>query len=350
MAHIFKKYKENQKGILVLSHQEVQFVLNNPNSHHYVHQLKQKYFIGVHYGGFSQGVIVPSFCDFYMGLSSVIGAQNDSILHIPLASGNFTAQYFKPNPEVYKYWDIINVSRNGKVKNLEIFFREIKKIYNLGYKYKVLLVCASREEENERSHFVNIADEYYNIFTKEERELFTLMRLGKDLEFKGLSKKQLSFFYQSSKVSALFSEMEGFPGVVPEALLTGLPVVLWKHQRGSATDFLDNSNSVLFDSFDNSHQALIQAVEGYNNFSHNQEKLINNLREDYSLEKIKKYFSLMYEKEGQQFDGELINTDDLVSRLPSHFVELPWANERRFNGHITELDNFIIFTNESLKN
>lgn len=349
MAHTFKKYTENNKGIIVLSHQEVDFILNNQNVHNMVDQLKSKYFIGVHYGGFSQGVRTPPFCDFYMGLPSVIGNQGD-VYNIPLASGNFTAKFFKPNPEAFKYWDIINVSRNGKVKNLNLFFKEVKKIYDLGYKYNILLVCASREEETPQSHFLDIADVYYTMFSKEEREMFTLMRLGKDLDFKGLNKKQLSFFYQSSKISTLFSEMEGFPGVVPESLLSGVPVVLWRHQRGSAKDFLDETNSILFDNFDEAHLSLIKAVENYNIFNFNYDLINNNLREDFSLEKLKKYFNILYNINHQEFDGHLINVDDLVSRLPAHLSDLPWANNRKFNGHITNLENFKIFFDQCLIN
>lgn len=103
------------------------------------------------------------------------------------------------------------MSRAGNVKRLDVFFDQVKKIYELGYRYKILLVCPKRNEETEQDHFVNIADVYYNTFTNEERHLFTLMRLDEDLEFKGLSKTQLAYFYQASKVSTLFSLCEEVP-------------------------------------------------------------------------------------------------------------------------------------------
>lgn len=348
MAHIFKKTRNLTKGIVVFTHQELNFILSTPEVHECVERIKRSYFIGIHYGGFSFGARLPPFCDFYMGRPSVTNIKNQqpTVFDIPLASGNFTAKFFCEDKSVKKYWDIINVSRNGKVKNLNLFFREIKKIYSLGHKYNVLLVCASRNEETEQSHFVNIADVYYEMFSKEERDMFTLMRLGKDLEFKGLSKKQLSYFYQASKVSTLFSEMEGFPGVVPESLLAGVPVVIWSGQRGSARDYLNDTNSVLFESFDDAHVSLIEAVENYDNFHHDQIFLQSELREDLSLKKLKNYFKELYEKNGQTFDGELINTDDLVSRLPAHFIGLPWATNRQFNGHMDTVEKFKIFWEE----
>ena len=347
MAHIFKNPTSENKGIIVLTHQEVGFILNNQDTHANIIEIKNKYFIGVHYGGYSYGVKVPTFCDFYFGLPSVIGPQ-PHVYHIPLASGNFTAPCFNPDPDNSKYWDIINVSRNGNVKNLRLFFREVKKIYDMGLKYKILLVCASREEEVDHDHFTDIADVYYDMFTKEERDLFTLMRLGKDLEFKGLSKKQLSYFYQSSKVATLFSKTEGFPGVICEALLTGLPVVIWSGQRGSAKDFLNNTNSILFNNFDEAHLALIEAVKNYKQFDHDHDSLLNELGEEESIKKLKNHFSKIYSLNEQKYDYKLINQDDLVSRLPAHYVPLPWANNRHHNGHIKTVEQFNVFTKEIL--
>ena len=61
---------------------------------------------------------------------------------------------------------------------------------------------------------------------------------------------------------------------------------------------------------------------------------------NYTYEKLDNYFTELYNKHGQQFDGELINTDDLVSRLPSHYTELPWVNTRLYNGHMVKRSQF----------
>tara|TARA_S200002703_G_scaffold139630_1_gene130396 strand:+ start:2088 stop:3143 length:1056 start_codon:yes stop_codon:yes gene_type:complete len=351
MAHIFKKSTNNTKGIIVLTHQEVDFIMSTPETHEKVRDLFNKNFIGVHYGGFSFGATPPPFCSFYMGLPSVtdIKQRHPNIFNIPLASGNFTSSVFKEDKRVFKYWDIINVSRNGNVKNLRKFFTEIKKLYSLGYNYKVLLVCASRNEETPEDHFVDISDVYYDMFSKEERDMFTLLRLGKDLEFKGLSKKQLAFFYQSSKVMTLFSEVEGFPGVIPEALLTGVPVVIWEGQKGSGKDYLNCDNSKLFNTYDEAHKSLIDAVEDLDNFSFNFEELRDNLNDEKSLLKLKGYFKDLYNNFEQSFDGELINTDDLVSRLPAHYVDLPWVSGRDGNGHVKSMEAFNVLYEEIQK-
>ena len=346
MAHIFKHPKEDSKGIVVLSHQEAY-----RGQDHYsdmMNRIGEKYFIGVHYGGFSNGAPYPSFASFFMGRPSVtdISRRYPDAFEIPIVSANFTSTVFRKDPEVKKYWDIINVSRAAKLKKLDVFFREIKKIYDKGYKYKVLLISPKRHEDTKEDHFIDIEEVYYDMFSKEERQLFTLMRLAQNLEFKGLSKTQLSYFYQSSKCATLFSDCEGSPGVIAEALLTEIPVVMYDGQLGSGKDFLTKENSVVWRDYNNAHECLIEAVENHDQFMFDTETLASAYREDRGLEQLKLYFEKLYSLHGQDFDGELINTDDLVSRLPSHYTELPWVDSRLYNGHMTKSEHYETFYKE----
>ncbi len=341
MAHIFKYPSGDNNGIVVISHLEAYRAMDDYRG--IIDDIKNKgYFIGVHYGGFSNGAPYPDFADFFMGKPSVtdIAQRNPDAFDIPIVSSNFTSIVFKKDPEVKKYWDIINVSRAGNVKRLDVFFNEVKKIYNLGFKYKILLVCPKRHEETKEDHFVDIEDVYYEMFTKEERQLFTLMRLDESLEFKGLSKTQLAYFYQASKVSTLFSMCEGSPGVIAESLLCEVPVVVHGQQLGSGRDLLNESNSRFWYDDSSAHKSLIHAVENYDKFIFDMESIKNNYLEDRGIENLKLYFCRLYQSHEQKFDGELINTDDLVSRLPSHYTELPWLDSRLYNGHITDKESF----------
>ena len=343
MAHIFKNAIHNQNGIVVISHIEA-----NIASEKYmdiIDRIKnQGNFIAIHYGGFSYGATYPEFADFFMGKPSVtdIAQRYSDAFEIPVVSSNFTSTVFKKDPEVKKYWDIINISRSGNVKRLDVFFREIKKIYDSGKNYKILLVCAKRNEEqlHPQGHFLNIEDVYYDMFTDRERQLFTLMRLDESLEFKGLSKTQLSYIYQASKVSTLFSMCEGSPGVIAESLLSEVPVVVHGNQMGSGRDLLNESNSRQWYDDNEAHKSLIDAVENYDKFTFDMEAIHYNYREDKGLERVREYFVKLYEKHGQVFDGNLIHTNDLVSRLPSHYTSLPWLKSRLYNGHITEREQF----------
>ena len=350
MAHIFKYSSQDSHGIIVISHLEAYRAMQSHGD--IIDRIKNNgYFIGVHYGGFSAGALYPDFADFFMGKPSVtdIAKRYPSSFEIPIVSSNFTSSVFKKDPEVKKYWDIINVSRAGNVKRLDVFFDQVKKIYDLGYRYKILLVCPKRNEETEQDHFVNIADVYYDTFTNEERHLFTLMRLDEDLEFKGLSKTQLAYFYQASKVSTLFSLCEGSPGVIAESLLCEVPVVVHGQQRGSGRDFLDENNSCFWYDDPLAHQSLIQAVENYDKFEFDMDVIKENYREDKGLKNLKTYFEQLYNNHDQQFDGDLVNTDDLVSRLPSHYTDLHWLGSRFNNGHMHDREQFEKFYDATCK-
>ena len=129
MAHIFKYPSENNNGIVVISHQEADRFMSEHSD--LMHDIKAKnYFVGVHYGGFSVGVNYPPFADFFMGRRSVtnIAQRYPNAFEIPVVSSNFTSTVFKSDPEVKKYWDIINVSRAGKVKRLDLFLNEVRKV------------------------------------------------------------------------------------------------------------------------------------------------------------------------------------------------------------------------------
>ena len=106
MAHIFKKTTPEQKGIIVISHQEAYRAFESHGD--IIQKIKDKgYFIGIHYGGLSLGALYPSFADFFMGRPSVtdIAVRCPHSFEIPVVSSNFTSTVFKKDPDVKKYWE-----------------------------------------------------------------------------------------------------------------------------------------------------------------------------------------------------------------------------------------------------
>lgn len=323
MATILKKPTESAKGVICFTHKEVSSI--KPSC------LQGKYFLGVHYGGFSIGATVPNWASFYFGRNSVVGNANHAI-RIPLASANFTPECFKQIP-CDKMWDIINVSRNARLKNLNLFFDAVKRLYSRKKMYRVLLVCPTRREENDWDHYTNITEVYYGRFSEKEREYFTLLRLSPELHYLGLSQSQLAMFYQHSKVCTLFSETEGSPKVITEALLCGCPIVVYNKQLGSGRDFLDKNNSVQFGNFAEADVALEEAVENYTSLIPST-ALYDEMSITYTLPLLKQYLAGLYQSHGQVFDGELINTDNLNLRLPAHYVYNPWATSPYYTSDI----------------
>ena len=356
MTHIFKNPTPTAKGIILFTHKEMAWffpgknkikliksfvknpslrkgaeVMKNPSSKSITtyQKIRDHFYIGVHIGGDLAGQNLFDDCDFYLASDSCDMKKVKNIFRIPLVSRNFTPKCFY-NRHQKKYWDILSISRNPKFKNLNQFLKSIRKIYGLGYDFKVLLICQKNKNENNNDKFyTSLMDDYYSLFSYNERQNFSLLRLSSDVAFPGLSHELMAHFYNSAKVFTLFSQVEGSSKAVSEALCCGLPVVIKHDLRGGARDYLDKTNSIFFDTYDNAHEALIHAVKNYENFDIDSEKQQKALGEENSLDKIKEYFNILYEKNGQKFDGELINTDRLNVRFPAHLNEdIGWAKTR----------------------
>jgi len=289
---------------------------------------QRHYFVGVHYGWTASSIPLYENCDFLMTPQQIDTNRNNQIIHIPLASRNFTPQCFQ-NKNQIKYWDILCVSRMAKFKNLDYLLKSIRKIFDKGYNYKVLMIVSENKKIYAKKFYTNLMDDYYSLFSYNERQNFSIMLLSSNIGFAGLPFEVMSHFYNSSKIFTLFSNAEGSSKVISEALLCGLPVVVKDNLEGGGRDFLRKNNSILFSSFENAHESLIQAVEHYNLFKVENETLRQNLSEEFSLEKLKEYFKRLFEENGQTFDGKLINTDHLNIRIPAHLNEnIPWAKDR----------------------
>ena len=320
MAHIFKHPSEGSKGILVFTHKEI------GKAETRAHSLREKYYLGIHYGS-AANLYTHSqpWQDFCMGAKSTVSFGNAEPFRIPFNSRGFTPEYFTEKKQTTKYWDIINVSRNANVKKLPEFLNAIRKLYDQGKMYKVLLVVPSADNEKPNSHFTNIVDVYGDMFSEKERELFTLMRLSKELGFLGISPRTIAHFYNSSKVFCLLSDAEGESRVIHEALLCGLPVVVYAGLLGGGRDYLDQSNSVQFGSYNDVYLALDAAVQGSEgDLKVDTERLSEELSELKTIPRVKQMFSQLYSINNEKFDNELINTDNLNLRLPGHYLNVPW--------------------------
>lgn len=356
MAHIFKNPTSDTKGIIVFTHKEMQWFFPGKNKVKLIklyvrnfslrqglellinliipnrirknyNKISRHYFIGVHYGGYASSIPLYENCDFLM-TPQQIDTKNYSILRIPLASRNFTSKIFQ-NRNQTRYWDILCISRMIKIKNLNYFLKSIRKIFDKGYNYKVLMIVPENKKIDSKRFYTNLMDDYYSLFSFKERQNFSIILLSSNIGFPGLSSEVMSHFYNSSKIFSLFSIAEGSSKVISEALLCGLPVVVKENLEGGGRDFLSKDNSILFSSFENAHESLIKAVENFNLFNIENETLCQNLSEEFSVEKLKEYFKKLFEENGQTFDGKLINTDRLNFRIPAHLNEnIPWTRDR----------------------
>ncbi|WP_425395011.1 glycosyltransferase [Aeoliella sp.] len=306
--------------------------------------ITQRYLVGIHFGWVQPaGFRLPPWASFYFAHDGLV--QNQHAYRIPLVSANFTPDYFVPNPEVPKYWDLIYIARNSRHKKLEEFFQCVRNIYDAGRDYKVLLICRTDgTNSNSTIAFRDLAGTYYRLFSPAERERFTLLGLSSELRYLGMSQRQLVYFYQSSKVATLFSSREGTPKMISEALLCGLPVVVNRSLEGGGRRHLNKSNSVQFSGYSNAHLAVIEAVENHRQLQPSSQRMRGVLSEEFSLPKLIDYLRELHELHGKRFDGELINLDRLNLRLPAHLVDdIPWATDSSMTSDIVSQSQWRIF-------
>ena len=150
----------------------------------------------------------------------------------------------------------------------------------------------------------------------------------------------------------MLSSAEGESRVIHEALLCGLPVVCYAGLLGGGRDHLNDTNSAQFTDYENIHLSLIKAAENAGSqLIVDTESLSAELSEIKTIPKLKQLFEEMYNKDGNEFDGELINTDELNLRLPAHYLEVPW-NVESGNGvtaDIVSKEQMTIFIKELMK-
>jgi len=306
-------------------------------------KIRRHYFIGVEIGADPAFINRYENCDFYMASNHFDMKRIRHILKIPIIARNFTPKCFY-NRHQEKYWDILCIARSSKVKNLNYLLKSIRKIFDQGYNYKVLMIVPENKKMDPKRFYTNLMNDYYSLFLSDERQNFSIILLSSNIGFSALPSEVMSHFYNSSKIFTLFSNAEGGSRVISEALLCGLPVVVKDNLEGGGRDFLSKNNSILFSSFENAHESLIQAVENYDLFKVENKTLRQSLSEEFSLEKLKEYFKKLFEENGQTFDGKLINTDRLNIRLPAHLSEnIPWGKGRFSTADIASYKQLKIF-------
>lgn len=368
MAHLLKLPQKNQKGIVLLTHKEAR-VFNNgvkqirfdsvnkisnkifppdrlaPFYQKKFTELKKHYYVGQHFGWYHRDYVGVPEVDFYLATESTVTFRDGSaVFRVPLSSSSFINEAFGPKNYGHKLWDIITVTHNGKHKRMRDFILSIRKLYDEGKRYRVLLLNKKSIFEPGKIFDNEAVDLYYELFNDEERQSFVMMRLSNDMSFLGMPSETIAQFMNLSKVFALFSEQEGEPRAVAEALICGIPVVTWQHIRaGGSIDHLNETNSVRFETYEASAAALSEAVENAEKFTVDSENLIKRLREDHTIEIFKDYLQRLYERDGQVFDRSLEGGKLLANAVNAHLVGVPWAKDRFGTADIVTKQQFETF-------
>lgn len=376
MAHIFKHPDGSSKGIVVFTHKEMGYfyrdhaffqpyrsrkerlkklVLPENNKEakedrQILKRIHNRYFIGTHFGWGMERFPKLEHIDFTLSSPTGVTFEEGSThRQIPLNSSNFTpAHFYLPEPKKHlKMWDILMVSRDTRFKNLDKFLHSIRKLFDSGNVCDVLLVVPSnkRFDTDETKVYTALLEDYQRMFSADERDRFSIIKMHPDLPHPGVSPHQIRRFFHLSKVFTLFSKKEGGSKVISEALLSGLPVVVKSDLEGGGRDSLNEKNSVFFDDFNSAHLALAKALDQWEELNADPSAMLYELHEEHVLKRLEKEFEQLFDAHGQTYTGNLINTNRLGKRLPAHWHDgLPWADLRFASPDIGSQEQLGLFT------
>ena len=319
MAHLFKAATPTTQGILVFTHKERDRFFK---SHSLPMGGLDNYLCGTHYGG-----VQPSIRkrrpneQFIMGTETAVRFLAPEPYRIPYLARNFTPSFFAPNPEVPKRYDVLCVSRCHKVKNLNKLCTAMRQLFDAGKRLRVHLIVPGQKKPDTK--YWDVFGHHKKKFSPAERKIFTVVH-APGTSFRGMPQEKLVEYYQRARAFVLPSQREGSPKVVSEALLCGCTVVLDEKLKGGGLDQINDENAVLFRRGYSLADALVDAVAKSKASTWDSSALAQEIREDYTLDKLKESFRGLYRKHDQEFDGELLNTDNLNFRLNGHWHDVPW--------------------------
>jgi len=322
MAHLIKKSKLNNRGIIVFTDKEWSFFTNS-NLLNKIRSLKKKYFLGFNTGGYHGKTKLPEEVDFVFGNERFISFESDKILRLPYSDSNFVSKEFFDMGISERFYDICCVNSISKLKRTAELLKEIKKVFKLKM-INCLLVLTTGKHNNSTYQDLNILKLWDYIFTEEEKNYISIIYLSKKMSrFHGIPKKSLNWFLNNSKIFYAGSDYEGANRTSKEALLAGCKILYYKYSKSGISIGLNDLNSKSFEDYNDISQEITFLLKKYK-YKEVSSNDVYKFSENYTSEKLLPYFRKLHEEAGEEYDGELINLDNFSNRLASHYLNVPW--------------------------
>jgi glycosyl transferase family 1 len=315
MAFVLKRPVGQSKGVIMFTHKERSLSsLSAPLIGSALQQLRENYVMGMHWGFYAVDVPVFPAVDFHLAKPSTVQFRTPSqVRTLPFNSSMFTPEYFRQQ-ERAKHWDIISVTRNARFKNTDQLLQALRLVYDKRPETHTLVICTASARPDPKREDLGLWQQYEQSFTELERERFKLVMTNGSLF--PFARRDVAFFYQSSRVFTLFTETEGVAKVVNEALLCGLPVVIKAGFKGGGADYLTAENSRRFSSVADGARALLDTLDA-GPIRFDTGKLAREVSETYSVQQFEQALKGLFNTLGIPYQGE-IDSVDLSRKLPAH--------------------------------
>lgn len=277
MACLLKKPDNISKGVVTFTTQERdKLIFSNNRIADSINKIRSKYVIGLHHNWHDYSFRYNPFFDFSMAGEGDLADRSTPL--VTLDACNFIPDEYKPS-KGEKFWDVIYVTRAVYFKRVKLFLNTIKKLYSEGIMARVLLVVCIPPEDRDPA---NVVSEYMNMFTGDERKLFSLIPLEHDYPF-CLDSKTIAYLYRSSKVFVHFANDERRCRVVGNAAATEMPIVCMPHPASIVPKNLQKPPFIYVVENEDYGSSIKNALKDYNS--------------DNDLSEISKFFSVRNTRE-----------------------------------------------------
>jgi glycosyltransferase involved in cell wall biosynthesis len=217
---------DGAKGVVVFTTPERdRFIREQRELADSVAGLKERWLVGLHHNWHDHAFVYDPLFDFSMaGEGDLVTVDGTEVPLVTLDACNFVPASFEPGGT--KFWDVLYVARPVFFKGLPDFLTCMRALFDLGHRLRVLCVCPMPPEDPADADTVlyDLEDRYLELFSRDERRLFTLLTLRFDYPFP-LDLPTLAHLYRSSRCFVHFARDERRCRVAGYAWAAGLPVV-----------------------------------------------------------------------------------------------------------------------------
>ncbi|HBW97380.1 MAG TPA: hypothetical protein DEF74_03625 [Pseudoalteromonas sp.] len=341
MTIILKKSKNNEKGIILVSHRELLLYkfFKYYKGAGYI-ELKENYYLLLHVGAYFRKFKVPGWVDFvYTTPSNVgLGRVELSKKFINVCSRDVLPKQFN-NKESDREIDCIYIANNSKNKRAREFFELVESAPEL----KFMLVLSYGLGTDRNKFDLQLVDDilaYQKKLGPKTNLVFIDAKHKPDGTY-SINRTDISNYLSMSKVYIHFCRREGESRSIGEALSAGCYV--YKHEEliGGANDILHDKNS---DSFIDIHELGYKVTKLLSEgFEH------SDISDHYNMVRRKalKLLASNFKSLGMKnYDIEkLVSESDLSMLLPGHIR--PNFISKGVNADIVSKDDFLNFLNEA---
>lgn len=319
MACILKIPVDAAKGVVTFTTQEQRVINANPVLQNALINLRRRYVVGLHFNWHNHKFTPDQNFDFFMaGAGDLIPVTDKPFRLFPLDACNFTPAIYSPD-HTQKFWDILIVGNPVFFKRPEVVLRTIRKLFDqTGRKFRVLYICPMPQYRrgDVSSVFYDVRKYYEAMFTKEERNWFTLLTTTFNSPFP-FDRQTLSVFFRNSRVFLHCATEERRCRIAAYAWCAGLPVVAYPSVASILPPNLQEEPGYFCVENDESYvSSLLRALESSESFDPIPYR--EALSETYMVSELDQRLTAVFSEMGDRYSNSPLLEKNLDIRLGWH--------------------------------